>query len=94
MAQEVHARGTHDFGKGRLTHCLDCRTAGTNSTTVGVCQSCGAGVCAAHARTAPRNVRRGSLIGSPGEAEARTVLCPVCAAAEAPAAAALCPRPG
>lgn len=24
-------------------HCLDCRTAGTNSTAVGICQSCGAG---------------------------------------------------
>ncbi|MEV0495288.1 DUF2180 family protein [Streptomyces atratus] len=32
-----------------MTHCLDCRTAGTNSPTVGVCQGCGAGVCAAHA---------------------------------------------
>ncbi|MEU3218783.1 DUF2180 family protein [Streptomyces sp. NPDC006971] len=70
-------------------HCLDCGTAGTDSLTVGVCQGCGAGVCAAHARVAARSVRRGSLIGTPVEAEARTVLCPVCAAAEAPAAAAL-----
>ncbi|WP_446751147.1 DUF2180 family protein [Streptomyces sp. CLV115] len=73
-------------------HCLDCRTTGTDSTTVGVCQGCGAGVCAAHARIATRSVRRGSLIGTPGEAEARTVLCPVCAAAEAPAAAVLTAR--
>ncbi|MEU0631970.1 DUF2180 family protein [Streptomyces sp. NPDC005989] len=72
-------------------HCLGCRTTGTNSTTVGVRQGCGAGVCAAHARIAPRSVRRGSLTGTPGEAEARTVLCPVCAAAEAPAAPALTP---
>ncbi|MFF3730731.1 DUF2180 family protein [Streptomyces sp. NPDC002476] len=70
-------------------HCLDCRTTGTNSPTVGVCQSCGAGVCATHARIATRSVRRGSLIGTPAEAQARSVLCPVCAAAEAPAAAAL-----
>ncbi|MFE7112661.1 DUF2180 family protein [Streptomyces sp. NPDC057575] len=68
-------------------HCLDCRTTGTNSPTVGVCQGCGAGVCAAHTRIA--TVRRGSLIGTPAEAKARTVLCPVCAAAEAPAAPAL-----
>lgn len=72
-------------------HCLDCRTTGPNSPTVGVCQSRGAGVCATHARIAPRSVRRGSLIGTPGGAEARTVLCPVCAAAEAPAASALTP---
>ncbi|MGW2108810.1 DUF2180 family protein [Streptomyces sp. NPDC001948] len=70
-------------------HCLDCRTTGTNSTAIGVCQVCGAGVCAAHARIATRSVRRGSLIGTPGEAKARTVLCPVCAAVEAPAAPAL-----
>jgi hypothetical protein len=69
-------------------HCLDCCTAGTNSPTIGVCQGCGAGVCAAHARITPRSVRRGSLIGTSGETKARTVLCPVCVAAEAPAAAA------
>lgn len=72
-------------------HCLDCRTAGTNSPTVGVCQGCGAGVCAAHARIAARSVRHGSLIGAPREAGARRVLCPVCAAAEAPSAAAPAP---
>ncbi|MEU9848188.1 DUF2180 family protein [Streptomyces sp. NPDC047985] len=72
-------------------HCLDCRTTETNSTTVGVCQGCGAGVCEAHARIATRSVRQGSLIGNPGEARARTVLCPVCAAAEAPTASALTP---
>ncbi|WP_406500190.1 DUF2180 family protein [Streptomyces sp. NBC_00846] len=70
-------------------HCLDCRTAGTNSPTVGVCQSCGAGIRTAHARIATRSVRRGSLIGTPGEAEARTVLCPVCAAAAEPPASVL-----
>ncbi|MET8747448.1 DUF2180 family protein [Streptomyces sp. NPDC004728] len=72
-------------------HCLDCRTTGTNSPTVGVCRGCGAGVCAAHARIAPRSVRRGSLTGTPCEARVRTVLCPVCAAAEAPVAPALTP---
>ncbi|MEU5087287.1 DUF2180 family protein [Streptomyces sp. NPDC021356] len=72
-------------------HCLDCSTARTNSPAVGVCQGCGAGVCAEHARVAARNVRRGSLIGAPVESGARTVLCRVCAAAEAPAAAALAP---
>ncbi|MEV7960030.1 DUF2180 family protein [Streptomyces sp. NPDC087532] len=76
-----------------MTHCFDCRTAGTNSPTVGVCQGCGAGVCATHARIATRSVRRGSLTGAPREAEARTVLCPVCAAAEAPTAAVPAPRP-
>ncbi|MGW3267563.1 DUF2180 family protein [Streptomyces sp. NPDC001056] len=69
-------------------HRLDCRTAGTNSSTIGVCQGCGAGVCAAHARITSRSVRRGSPLGTPDQAQARTVLCPVCAAAEAPAAAA------
>lgn len=72
-------------------HCLDCRTAGANSPTVGICQGCGAGVCAAHARIAARSVRRGSPIGAPSEAGARRVLCPVCAAAEAPGAAGLTP---
>ncbi|MGW6208430.1 DUF2180 family protein [Streptomyces sp. NPDC055089] len=72
-------------------HCLDCRTAGANSPNVGICQGCGAGVCAAHARIAARSVRRGSPIGAPGEAGAHRVLCPVCAAAEAPGAAVLTP---
>ncbi|MFG2674584.1 DUF2180 family protein [Streptomyces sp. NPDC048445] len=71
--------------------CLDCRTTGTNSPTVGICQGCGAGVCAAHARIAARSVRRGSPIRAPREAGARRVLCPVCAAAEAPGAAVLTP---
>lgn len=68
-------------------HCLDCRTAGTNSPTVGICQGYGAGARAAHARIAPRNVRLGSLLGAPGEARARRVLCPVCATAEVPSLA-------
>lgn len=69
-------------------HCLARRTAGTNSPTTGVRQRCGAGVCATHARIATRSARRGSPIETPGEAEARTVLCPVRATAKAPAAAA------
>ncbi|MFD5068547.1 DUF2180 family protein [Streptomyces sp. NPDC058369] len=69
--------------------CLDCAAAGTDSSTVGVCQGCGAGVCAGHARIAPRRLRHGSLLGASREAEARTVICPVCAAAEAPTAIAL-----
>ncbi|MEU8700452.1 hypothetical protein AB0C61_22850 [Streptomyces sp. NPDC048680] len=59
--------------------------------TVGVCQGCGGGTCAAHARIAARSVRRGSPLGAPGTAGARTLLCPVCAAAEAPGAAVLTP---
>lgn len=51
-------------------HCLDCRTAGTNSPTVGVCQSCGAGIRAAHARIATRSVRQGSLIAEESPAGA------------------------
>ncbi|MFG2684108.1 DUF2180 family protein [Streptomyces sp. NPDC048392] len=74
-------------------HCLDCRTTGSNSPCVGVCQRCGAGVCAEHARIATHSVRRGPLIGTPAEAEARTVLCPLCAATEAPTAAAPTPAP-
>ncbi|WP_371632822.1 DUF2180 family protein [Streptomyces sp. NBC_01259] len=72
-------------------HCLDCRTTGTNSPTVGICQGCGAGVCAAHTRIAQPGVRLGSLPGTTGEARARRVLCPVCATAEAPSTAALTP---
>ncbi|MFJ4899746.1 DUF2180 family protein [Streptomyces sp. NPDC088727] len=71
--------------------CLDRRATGTNSPTVGICQGCGAGVCAAHTRIAQPCVRLGSPLGAPGEARARRVLCPVCAAAEAPSAAALTP---
>ncbi|MGW0667868.1 DUF2180 family protein [Streptomyces sp. NPDC002746] len=71
--------------------CLDRRTAGTDSPMVGICQGCGAGVCAAHARIAHRGVRLGSPLGAPGEARARRVPRPVCAAAEAPSAAALTP---
>ncbi|MFJ5845172.1 DUF2180 family protein [Streptomyces sp. NPDC092903] len=72
-------------------HCLDCRTGGTNSPTVGICRACGAGVRAAHARIAPPTVRRGSPLGAPGEAGARRVPCPGCAVAEAPGAAVLAP---
>ncbi|MER7945124.1 DUF2180 family protein [Streptomyces sp. NPDC094458] len=72
-------------------HCLDCRTMGTNSPTIGICQACGAGACAVHARIAPRTVRLGSPLGVPGETGARRVLCLLCAAAEAPGAAVLTP---
>lgn len=68
-------------------HCLDCRTSGTNSTAVGICRSCGAGVCTAHARVEARSLRRGSPLGVPVEAAARRVLCPVCAAAGVPSEA-------
>ncbi|MFE3901746.1 hypothetical protein ACFXPY_15725 [Streptomyces sp. NPDC059153] len=47
------------------------------------------GVCAAHTRIATRSARRGSLIGTLDKAQTRAVLCPVRAAAEAPAAGAL-----
>ncbi|MFD9428893.1 MULTISPECIES: DUF2180 family protein [unclassified Streptomyces] len=72
-------------------HCLDCHATGTHSATVGICHGCGAGVCAGHTRIAARSVRRGPLPGAFGEAPARRVLCPVCAAAESPAATALTP---
>ncbi|MEW1996950.1 DUF2180 family protein [Streptomyces coelicoflavus] len=74
-------------------HCLDCQTAGSNSPCVGVCRRCGAGVCAQHARIATHSMRLGPVIGTPAEAEARTVLCPLCAAAWAPTAATPTPAP-
>lgn len=72
-------------------HCLDCRTAGANSTAVGICQSCGAGVCTVHAHVEARSLRRGSPLGAPVEAAARRVLCPVCAVAGVPSEAVLTP---
>lgn len=67
--------------------CLGCRTTGTNSPTIGICQGCGARGYAVHARIAPRSVRLGSPPGVPGGAGACRALRPACAAAEAPGAA-------
>ncbi|WP_405387223.1 DUF2180 family protein [Streptomyces sp. NBC_01102] len=68
-------------------HCLECHAEGEDSNAVGVCHRCGAAVCAGHAPTATRSVRHKSLIGTPGEHQERTLLCPVCAEAHAPAGA-------
>ncbi|MFB8026840.1 MULTISPECIES: DUF2180 family protein [unclassified Streptomyces] len=72
-------------------HCLECHTEGKDSHAVGVCHRCGAAVCAKHARMATRSVRHGSLIGTPGEHQERTLLCPVCAEAHATAVVAHTP---
>ncbi|MWA14603.1 DUF2180 family protein [Streptomyces sp. BA2] len=64
-------------------HCLDCRERATTSTAVGVCHDCGAAVCETHARVDARPVRRGTVLGAPDEAVARTVRCPKCAEARA-----------
>ncbi|MEV8312436.1 DUF2180 family protein [Streptomyces flavidovirens] len=69
--------------------CLDCRTESKDTHSVGVCQGCGAGVCESHARITSRTVRHGSPQGPCAQAEARRVLCTVCAEAEALTAAAV-----
>lgn len=68
--------------------CLECHAEGRDSNAVGVCRTCGAAVCAHHVQTVTRSVRHGSLVGTPGEHQERTLLCPVCAEAHAPAVAA------
>ncbi|MET9817235.1 MULTISPECIES: DUF2180 family protein [unclassified Streptomyces] len=62
-------------------HCLECSTDNTERPAVAVCQGCGAGVCAHHAHTVRRTERTGPPLGPAGTRQARTVLCPACAAA-------------
>ncbi|QRV39186.1 DUF2180 family protein (plasmid) [Streptomyces californicus] len=69
-------------------HCLECHAEGHDSNAVGVCHTCGAAVCAHHVRTVTRSVRHSSLVGTPGERQERTLLCPVCTEAHTPASAA------
>ncbi|MET8544312.1 DUF2180 family protein [Kitasatospora sp. NPDC004799] len=61
-------------------HCLECRSANTTSTAVGVCRGCGAGVCADHARTEAATLRSGPVLGPADKTVVRQILCPSCAA--------------
>ncbi|MFG3255308.1 DUF2180 family protein [Streptomyces sp. NPDC048172] len=64
--------------------CLECREQKNQRDAIGVCQSCGAAVCASHAVIGTRRVRRGPRFGSPDEAEVRKVQCGACGALHAP----------
>ncbi|MEU9244417.1 DUF2180 family protein [Streptomyces sp. NPDC048385] len=61
-------------------HCVECHTQGAQTPAVGVCRSCGAAVCAEHARLTSEEERRRPLTGAPQFAASRTVMCPGCAA--------------
>jgi hypothetical protein len=64
-------------------HCLDCLSVGKERDAVGVCHSCGAGVCFGHAAIVRVNlVRIGAILRQESvDPPAREVLCPTCRAA-------------
>ncbi len=69
-------------------NCFDCAALDRQCAAVGVCQDCGAGVCADHARVHPRWLTRMAVINRVVRVQppARVLLCPVCEAARDAAA--------
>jgi|SoiMetStandDraft_2_1073263.scaffolds.fasta_scaffold236982_2 hypothetical protein len=59
-------------------NCFDCGTQGIREEAVGTCVSCGAGMCAAHARTEERQLEQHATPGNPVHASTRTLLCSTC----------------
>jgi hypothetical protein len=59
-------------------NCFDCGTQGIREEAVGTCVNCGAGMCAAHARTEERHLEPSTSLGNPVHASTRTLLCTAC----------------
>ncbi|WP_188317019.1 DUF2180 family protein [Solihabitans fulvus] len=61
-------------------NCLDCTGAGRPAPAVGVCVTCGAGVCASCAHVGSKIVRHaaGFTSAAVGETEIRTISCTPC----------------
>ena len=64
-------------------NCLDCADIGSTSSAVGICHSCGAGVCMEHAKVLDHFLVRTEPIDQVIRIEppARLVWCGTCAAA-------------
>ncbi|MFI1393435.1 DUF2180 family protein [Streptomyces sp. NPDC020681] len=64
-------------------NCYDCQAADRGVTAVAICGSCGAALCAVHARTTSRSVHRVNGMGvATLPLAARRITCFTCARAE------------
>ncbi|MGW3625244.1 DUF2180 family protein [Streptomyces sp. NPDC000880] len=65
-------------------NCYDCHAADRSVTAVAICGSCGAALCADHARSTPQTVHRVNGMGvATLPRAARRITCFTCARAEA-----------
>lgn len=60
-------------------YCLDCSTDGRTSNAVGVCTTCGAGVCAEHLELDTHVTKPHTGVGASHEYRTRAVTCAACA---------------
>ena len=60
-------------------NCLDCSTEGRTSAAVGVCTTCGAGVCTSHLELDTHVIAPFAGVGSRREYPTRAVTCASCA---------------
>ncbi|AWW36057.1 MULTISPECIES: DUF2180 family protein [Streptomyces] len=61
-------------------NCYECSTqSGATTTAEGVCQRCGAGICADHVRLRTQELQQQAGMGSRSQPQpARRLLCPQC----------------
>jgi hypothetical protein len=59
-------------------NCFDCATIGRSQAAVGMCISCGSGVCAECVRTEQSRVDQHATVGNPATETTRKLLCPSC----------------
>ena len=60
-------------------YCLDCSTDDRTSHAVGVCTTCGAGVCSSHLELDTHVIRPNAGVGTAHEYPTRAVTCAACA---------------
>jgi len=60
-------------------YCLDCSTDDRTSHAVGVCTTCGAGVCSSHLELDTHVIRPNVGVGTAHEYPTRAVTCAACA---------------
>jgi hypothetical protein len=62
-------------------NCYDCHVAGTTTAAVGICRSCGVGVCATHLRWETHDHSRHAGPGNPTPEPTRSLICTSCTTA-------------
>jgi len=60
-------------------YCLDCSTQDRTAHAVGVCTTCGAGVCVTHLELDTHVIRPNAGVGAAHEYATRAVTCAACA---------------